>query len=445
LIERRALRWLFFFYCLFILYGTFIPFRFNADASFVQERWQQFFAPPFAHGIRRFSRLDVISNVLLFVPFGFLWIGSQFGGKFFARALGAFLGTGLVGGLFAFFIELGQLYSPGRTASILDALSNGTGAAFGGLAGHVIFTTLRGALSATFLGLVRRRPALLLLILLMIVPLADAFYPFEITLDVSTAWENLKHTQWLPFIGGFHRFWLDLLVEKVAVFAAIAYLLVLSFEQSGATPHPGLALFLCFVFAFCVEAGKLGFVGRFPNAENFLLSAAGALLGVLVITPITRTRFCRDHALGILLLITFSVMAYAELSPFDWISNTQDLALRWQRIEWMPLGAYYGADPQSALFDLGKKLFIAGPIGLILAARQRGGARILALAAGLLGGFVLETAQIFLRTRTPSITDVLLFGAAAWIGAVAFAKITDLRDSAESPYQPSLTTGVHPR
>ena len=33
--ERKLLRWLFLFYCLFILYGSFIPFHFSDDPEFV--------------------------------------------------------------------------------------------------------------------------------------------------------------------------------------------------------------------------------------------------------------------------------------------------------------------------------------------------------------------------------------------------------------------------
>lgn len=34
--------------------------------------------PPYGHGVRRFSLSDVVSNVLLCIPFGFLWVGGEF-------------------------------------------------------------------------------------------------------------------------------------------------------------------------------------------------------------------------------------------------------------------------------------------------------------------------------------------------------------------------------
>ena len=436
MIERRALRWLLFLYCVFILYGTFMPFRFSADPLFVRSQWQRFFMPPFVNGVRQFSILDVLSNILLFIPFGFLWIGSEIGKSFFGRILGAVFGVGLVGGLFGLGIEYGQVYSPGRTASILDALCNGSGAALGGFFGYVIFSGRRGALGAVLISTIRQGPALPLLALLTIVPLADAYYPFQLTLDVSTAWHNLKHTQWIPFAGGFQGFWLDLVVDKAVVVAAIGFLVVVSLRQSHKRLGSGFALVFCLALGFFVEAGKLLFVGRIPNVENLVLFTIGSLFGVLIVAPLGRTPFCRRHALAILLILEFTIMVYAELSPFDWIESAAELPLRWAKIEWLPLGAYYRADQQSALFDLGKKLFIAGPLGLLLAARKQhrsiGSARALALLAGLTSGSLLESVQIALRSRTPSVTDILLFGAASWAGALVFERWAKLRDSKNS-------------
>src|SRR5262249_4726934 len=58
--------------------GSFIPFRFSDDPEFVRSQFVRFFAPPYDHGVRRFSLPDVVSNVLLFVPFGLLCVGGEF-------------------------------------------------------------------------------------------------------------------------------------------------------------------------------------------------------------------------------------------------------------------------------------------------------------------------------------------------------------------------------
>ena len=432
-VEKRVLRWMLFFYCLFILYGSFIPFRFSADPVFVHSQWSRFFTAPFVHGARRFSVLDVASNILLFVPFGFLWAGAEFGKRPFGRLIGAHLAAGLMGFLFGMGIETGQTFSPGRTASILDALSNGLGSAAGGAAGYLFLGGRNSGFGVTLREIIRRCPSLIVLALLMIAPLADATYPFQITLDVSTVWGNLKHTQWLPFAGGLHRFWMDLLVEKLLVFAAIGYLVVHNLRRAGLSHGAGMAWSLCVAFAFCVESGKLLFVGRVPNLENFIFSSTGALLGILVLPGLAASNFCRRYPIEILMTLALGLAVYSELSPFDWIGSLDELPARLSKIEWLPFGAYYGADPQSALFDLGKKLFIIGPLGFLIAARSKhkkaNPSQIAAALAGLFTGAVLETIQLFLRSRIPSVTDVLLFGLASWAGAVMFERFLMLRRS----------------
>jgi len=432
-VEKRVLRWMLFFYCLFILYGSFIPFRFSADPVFIHSQWSRFFTPPFVHSVRQFSLLDVVSNILLFVPFGFLWIGAEIGSRPFSGLFKAILSVWIIGLLFGLGIETGQTFSPGRTASILDALSNGLGSAVGGAAGYLFLRGLSSGPGVILRGIIRQRPSLIVLALFMIVPVADAYYPFQITLDVSTLWDNLKHTQWLPFYGGFHRFWMDLLVEKLLLFAAIGYLVFHNLRRAGLPHSAATAWGLCVAFAFCVEAGKLLFVGRVPNAENFILSSTGALLGILALPGVAESNIYRRHSIELLMTLVLALAAYSELSPFDWIQSANELPARLSKIEWLPFGAYYGADPQSVLFDLGKKLLIIGPLGFLIAARfqvkKSSRHRTVAALVGLFTGALLEASQLLLRSRTPSVTDVLLFGLSSWAGAILFERFSILHRS----------------
>ena len=105
---------------------------------------------------------------------------------------------------------------------------------------------------------------------------------------------------------------------------------------------------------------------------------------------------------------------------------------RFATIEWLPFSSYYSAEPQAALFDLAKKLFLLGSLGFLIAAGNRAASprkrQVLATAVGLSVGLILEAAQIGLQSRNPSLTDVLLFGGAAWAGAVVFERYRRIRD-----------------
>ena len=293
--EHQLLRWLFLLYCLFILYGSFIPFRFSDDSEFVRSQFARFFLPPYDQGIRRFSIPDVVSNILLFVPFGFLWVGGEFSLQACKVGFGESIAVGGLLGLFSgLMIEFGQMFSPGRIASILDALCNGLGSAAGAAAGCLLFRAFRGSFGQILFRLLRQRPSLFLLALLLLAAVADAYYPFDVTLDVSAVWHNLKHSRLVPFVGGPRRFWLDLFVEKILLFVAIGYL-VLRNLPPGTASNRWLAWAGCSVVAMLIEAGKLFFVGRVPNLENVVLSSLGALAGVVLVPPLAAKPFVREH------------------------------------------------------------------------------------------------------------------------------------------------------
>src|SRR5215475_12840609 len=428
--ERKLLRWIFFFYCLFILYGSFIPFRFSDDPEFVRSQFVRFFTPPYDHGVRRFSLPDVVSNVLLFVPFGFFWVGSEFSVRTRSRFRKVAFTGGVLGLLFGLLIESGQMFSPGRTASILDALCNGIGSATGAAAGYLLFRAFRGSFGLILLQLLRERPSLVLLALLLVVSMADAYYPFDVTLDVSTVWQNVKNTRLIPFVG-MRGFWLDLLVEKTLLYTAIGYLALRNLPD-GTARKAKLAWIACSAIAVIIEMGKLFFAGRSPNIDNVLFSSLGALVGVVLVPPLATTSIARRRARELLIMLVLCIVAYVELSPFDWIRAADEIPLRIAKIEWLPFSSYYSAEPQAALFDLAKKLLLLGPLGFLVAQGRRNGSPrrryVLAAATGLLLGLILEAGQIGLQSRNPSLTDVLLFGGAAWAGAVAFERYRRIVD-----------------
>ena len=421
--ERKLLRWFLLFYCLFILYGSFIPFRFSDNPKFVRSQLTRFFTPPYDRGVRKFSLPDVASNILLFVPFGFLWLTAEVS-PLRRGVRRPVLAAGILGLLAGLVIESGQMFSPGRTASILDALCNGVGAAIGAAASRLLYRAFRGSSGSILLQLLEQHPMLVFLALILLASAANAYYPFDITLDVSTIWQNVKNARLIPFAGGLRHTLLDLFVEKILLFAAIGYLAFRSLAQNDLPANRTRVWTACTVVALVIEGGKLFFAGRAPNIDNVLLSSLGALAGVLFIPPLAATEFARRYGRRILVTLILCVIAYAELSPFDWIRSPDEIRLRLAKIEWLPFSSYYQAEPQAALFDVAKKLLLLGPLGFLTAAAQSSESarkrQTLAIFAGLTVGLIFETGQIALQSRTPSVTDVLLFGAACSAGAAIF-------------------------
>ena len=109
--------------------------------------------------------------------------------------------------------------------------------------------------------------------------------------------------------------------------------------------------------------------------------------------------------------------------PFGFLWVGGEFYLRMQLVLWRRA--------TSRAFRPGKKLFLLGPLGFLIAAGNRDGSprkqQALAATAGLLVGLILEAGQIALQSRNPSLTDVLLFGGAAWAGAAVFERYRRIR------------------
>ncbi len=375
-----------------------------------------------ATGRRRFSIPDVVANVMLGVPVGFLLVtGGLVGRSIVARAAAAVV----IAGVFAAAVEVGQLLAPSRTASALDVAAQAAGALAGAVAAHVMRPLARSASERRVVGHLRRRPAWIAAGVLALALAADALYPFALTLDVSTVRAGIKQAVRAPLASVAQRFWADLVVEKVIAYGALALFVRAALAT---TPAAGLLAWLAATaVAGGLEVAKLLVAGRAPSPGGFLIAAAGALAGVAVAGWGARRWPGGLPGARVFAAAAAGLLAFQELTPFDFTSSGAAIAAKAARVEWWPFAAYYGADLHKALFDVGKKLVMGAFLGASLA-----GARVrapvgwtLAWAAGL------EAAQVFQVSHLPAITDVAAITAGAAAGRALLARYHRWADAGE--------------
>ncbi|HEY7652093.1 MAG TPA: VanZ family protein [Methylomirabilota bacterium] len=401
-------------YLLFLLYGSFFPFHFATDLATVRHNLDAAVLFPYdAGGQRTFSLPDVASNVLVGLPLGLLLVTRRPSGSSPAAEV---FRCGLLALLLASAIEAGQLFTSDRTASVIDIAGQVVGSVTGGLVGLTAVEAMQGSATQRLLPVFRERRAAAPLAALALVLAADSLYPYAVTLDVSTLWGNFKQTAWTPLAGDLP--WHALLVERILPYAVLGALAVAVLSpRSPSTARPA-AWALCVAYAAGLETGKLFIEGRAPTIAHLPAAALGTLIGVLaspvkLVPPAT------------LVLGAAGFLAYQELTPFDFLWSVDHVHARMPEIEWLPFASYYWADPQSALFDVGKKLLLGAGLG---AALGTAGSR--APAAWALGlGVLLEAMQLLERSHRPAVTDVLLFVAGAIAGASLLARYHTVLDS----------------
>lgn len=408
---RRLPAVLLLLYLVCLVYGSFFPFEFTYDP----ERIRRALDHPLprlhdADGRRLISLPDVVSNVLLGAPFGALmaWSGLA-GGPLATRVLRVVLAdAGLAGA-----VEAGQLFAPSRTSSLVDVIAQVTGALAGLLLAHVLTGASPRPLGPRLARTLGERPALALLLAVAAVLAADALYPYAVTLDVSTVWHNLKSAQWRPLDTVRRAFWPDLLVEKALPWAALGGLARVALGEV-VPARPGLfAWAAATALGVALEGGKLFIAGRAPSLDGALLASGGALVGVALAPALARVAAGRARASGWLVATAAALLAYEELTPFGVLRSVAAVRARVARVEWLPFASYYFADPQSALFDVGKKLVLGAALGAAMRHASPRPRLILVLVLAAL----LEAAQVFQPTHIASVGDALVI----YVGALAGA------------------------
>jgi len=404
----------------FVVYGSFFPFDFTYDP----ERIRRFLAHPLprlhdADGRRLVSLPDVVSNVLLGTPLGVLMMwGGLAGASLTARIARVVVADVALAGA----VELGQLFAPSRTSSLNDVLAQVTGALAGLLVAHALAGGSSRASGPRLASALARRPPLALGVVLAAVLAADALYPFAVTLDVSTVWHAIRGAQWRPLAGVRHAFWPDLVAEKLLPYVVLGALARIALAEWVPRRAGAIGWAAATAFAAGLEIGKLFVQGRAPSTDGVLLAAGGALVGVALAPSLVRVAG-RAWAPACLTGAAAALLVYEELTPFSVVRSAAAVRARLARVEWLPFASYYFADPQSALFDLGKKLVLGAALG---AAMRHGSPRPrLILVLGLAA--LLEAAQVFQPVHIASLGDVLVIYVGALAGAYVVGRARELR------------------
>jgi glycopeptide antibiotics resistance protein len=71
-INRKITKYLFFFFVFFVIYNTLIPFRFDSGWQDLGTEVSQLEWRPFSSEKGEISLTDIVGNIILFIPFGFL-------------------------------------------------------------------------------------------------------------------------------------------------------------------------------------------------------------------------------------------------------------------------------------------------------------------------------------------------------------------------------------
>lgn len=347
-----------------ILYGTLYPFDFTAGAhagGAIQI---------FIDSIRvRPGRGDILSNLVLFLPFGFFGMQGLLSRKSrpFRLIVVVFLGAAL-----SFFIECMQVNLPDRVPSIYDLILNTFGAGAGAVAGWMDWRGQLAKLRAD------TRPPSMFPVLLGGAWLGYRLFPYVPTIDfqhVKDAIKPLLHEP-IPAIDVLRHFIVTLVVARLL--------------QALLTPTR--ALLAAIVIPLGVIAAKPFIVTKVIMPAEAIGVVAGVAVWVVALGRLSS----RTRLLAALLALQIAVQG---LMPFT--LRTEPVMF-----SFIPFIGFEGGSMSVNLQAFLEKVFLYGALVWLIIEM---GASV--MASAIMSAFFLmgiELTQMFVDGRTSEITDPLL-------------------------------------
>jgi len=357
---------------------------------------------------------DLVQNLLLFLPLGFLGFLATPRLSFYRPALAGLLWV-MAGFLLSFLIEAMQTMSVLRIASASDLASNTLGGLFGvALARHYQFhwahrlRRLADALRA-------RHPAALMALLWLFLVTYDMWAPLLPTLDIGLVWGNLKQFLATPFADRP----LGARLYEIGLFFGFGAALCNALPSRGAAARVLLTAFWGTGIALAAELAQIFLWGHVADLGAWLWNSLGLALGVLAMAALARRARPegdgrqRVPPLGWSLLFVGLLPGLRALAPFRF----GDLQQAADNLTWSGLLPFWGSFVNVNALTVANLLEIMlayAPLGFVLA---RGGGTVFGVAArvGLLA-LSYEFLQLFVVGRSFDVTEALIAMAGGLLG-----------------------------
>ncbi|MBS0291341.1 MAG: VanZ family protein [Proteobacteria bacterium] len=352
-------------------YGSLYPFDFTANGQ-----WPRQMAALFSRPDLHMSRGDLVGNLLLFAPYGFVasLIGNGRAAGAAAR-LASWLALGLV---LALVLQLAQLWLPSRVAAMSDVLANLGGMLLGVAAALPVPRVLRITAGRPILdaaGQTSQRNHVPLV--LMAVWLGYQWFPLVPTLDLQNIINALKPLLRTPRFDGVNAW------HTALAWCAFFKLWELSALRrvSGRT--------LATVALLAIAAKPL------INGASISLNNVTGLGLALAALPWRLHR----ASLPVLIGAMFVGLLTSGLAPLGSLGPAQPF-------HWIPFSGFLEGSMGMNLLSLLEKTYFYGALILLITARSGRPLAAASLVAACLA--LIEAAQVFIPTRTAESTDPIL-------------------------------------
>jgi glycopeptide antibiotics resistance protein len=422
LLNARHYSWLALGFTAFVIYGSLLPFHFapmplgDAFGKF----WSVVRAP-----LMIGSRSDFATNVLLFIPLGYLLMGALTVDRPPFGRLATSVLVPFACALFSASIEFTQLYFPPRVTSAGDIVGETLGSVIGTVGWLLVGQGWTIWLRVTFVDMGRQGAVSRLLALYVVFLVFVHVFPLDLTLGPADLWHKYKEggVLLIPFVSSPLGFWevFSKVLTNMGYFFPVGFLLgrlVNPFwRRLGSWPS---VLAVGVGLAAVIEFMQVFVVSRIADTTDILTGGLAVLTGWGASLWFSASQATRKETwawrLGLLVWLTILVVINWE--PFDFDLSLATATGRLRAMPFVPFADYQAGNYLHSFDEIVQKIALFIPLGMTLShawpsptvAVRR------SIISGALVAAMFEAGQLFLPTRYASVTDVCIETLGAVLG-----------------------------
>jgi VanZ family protein len=417
-------------------YVSLVPFGFVAPAQPLTAAyaWQLMLAD--TNGA---SHVDLIANALMTFPFGLCATAAVADDRPRAwRWLLAGLAVLIVSIVLSVTIETLQIFVPGRTPSLADIEAQTIGTGIGALAWFLMGREVLVLCSRLASG--SRRSIDLVLAGYAAVQFFLLVEPFDVTVEPSDLaakfhrggividplrsptlrWESLPSN-----------------IASLLLAAPLGFLAGTALRSRGVRRWWPIAIAAGVAFYAAGEFAQVLVQSRNADVVDVLVNVTGVLAGVLLLRLLRPDVSVRGTVERTGIWLTVAIVTAAAMyvaynwSPFDFVFSGEQIRSRAGMLARVPFYAYYVNPEIKALRDACLKISLALPLGVLFQLRwrpeQTSAPRLVTAGWLMLTAFFftgVEIGQMFLPSRFPDDSDILLGVFAVWLGLIGTRPFT---------------------
>jgi glycopeptide antibiotics resistance protein len=415
-------------FALLAIYGSLVPLDFKPrPLGQALEAFTVILSSPFSLD----SRADFVTNILLFVPLGYLWLGAlQTDRRGWLRRLASAASVIVCCAALSVTVEFTQIFFVGRTTALSDMVGETLGSIVGVVLWLIVGDTVTGWARDFFIQRERTAVVERLLLAYSVVFIVSQLLPLDLTINLGDLAHKYRRggIVLVPFgyVYGslFDRLW-DYFgdITLNAPLGAAAVLVWADGRRRRFTP----ALAIGIALVASIEFAQVFVESRIADVTDIITGSIGIAIGVWLATymsvrmPTSRDQSVSRARVAVMARVGLAVWMAALLSyhwhPFDFTLDPDRVIRGMHELRSPPFSSYYIGSEFHAFTEMARKSLLAFPLGVLLRLawpdRKRGGsADLLRTAVAVLGGFLVllavEVGQVFLPTRVPDVTDAIV-------------------------------------